>query len=78
MVDVDKYNVSQTRNAEGMIVPAYIHCPHCDHPVVLTSVELGQRYRCRQCHRLYVVRRDSDSSVVVDIWRRDREMKGSA
>jgi len=37
-------------------MPAYIVCPHCHHPTVLSTAEPGRRYCCRQCNGYYVLR----------------------
>ncbi|MFQ5410928.1 MAG: hypothetical protein ACE5EC_01470 [Phycisphaerae bacterium] len=56
-------------------MPAYIVCPHCEHPAVIPAVVLGRRYRCRQCHRSYILRRESSgaSSETTARWRQDRK-----
>ncbi|MCA9256831.1 MAG: hypothetical protein KDA33_14380 [Phycisphaerales bacterium] len=50
-------------------MPAYIVCPHCQHPTVISVTFEARRYRCRQCNGVFVVRqteasaRSSDRSV---------------
>jgi hypothetical protein len=36
-------------------MPIYVHCPHCEHPVVLPAAVHGRYYRCRQCNGFYVI-----------------------
>jgi len=37
-------------------MPAYVICPHCEHPTVISTAENGRRYCCRQCNGYYIVR----------------------
>ncbi|HOM51118.1 MAG TPA: hypothetical protein PLV57_01915 [Phycisphaerae bacterium] len=47
---------------EGVIVvPVYMHCPHCDHPQIVPVARRGRMRFCRQCGRAYV------TSKVVDM-----------
>lgn len=59
---------------EGETVAAYILCPHCEHPTVIPAAVLGRRYCCRQCHRLYVLRKgEAGESSNGARWRQERK-----
>jgi len=34
-------------------VPVYLHCPHCEHPQVVSPARRGKTLFCKQCGRAY-------------------------
>ncbi len=34
-------------------MPVYLHCPHCEHPQVISATRRGKALLCKQCGRAY-------------------------
>jgi len=40
-------------SGKEIVVPVYLHCPHCEHPQVVPAARRGRVRFCRQCGRAY-------------------------
>ncbi|MCB9857558.1 MAG: hypothetical protein H6818_17895 [Phycisphaerales bacterium] len=47
-------------------MPAYVVCPHCGHPSVISVTAEGRRYRCRQCNGYYLIRQTESAPRSTD------------
>lgn len=39
-------------------MPVYLHCPHCEHPQIVSPRRRGRTLFCRQCGRAYLTSKD--------------------
>jgi len=41
-------------------MPVYIHCPHCEHPHVISAHRRGKALFCKQCGWVYQTSKTAD------------------